>query len=168
MLTFEYIQPHHTTVIQDFQCPDEPSVELFLKEKALVLHQLRSAITRLYFDENQNLVGYFTLYNDHIHVFASQKAKHGWNLAPDLGQFPGVKIHYFGVDIRHRGKHYGAYLLAESLLTIHEVAKNSGCNFVTVEALESALPFYDKFGFVVRQRTSEGFHHMVFKLDELW
>lgn len=168
MLTFEYIQPHHTSVIEGFQCPDEPSVERFLKEKALMLHKLRSAVTRLYFDENQNLVGYFTLYNDHIHVFSNQRAKHGWQLADDIDQFPGVKIHYFGVDIRHRGKHYGAYLLAESMFAINAISQNSGCNFITVEALENAIPFYEKYGFVLRQRTVEGFHHMAFKLDELW
>jgi hypothetical protein len=61
MLTFQYIAPQHAEMIQGFQCPDERSVEMFLKEQALNLHQLRSAITRLYFDENQNLVGYFTL-----------------------------------------------------------------------------------------------------------
>lgn len=168
MLTFEYIKPEHKSLIETFECPDEPSVELFLKEKASELHQLRSAITRLYFDKHQNLVGYFTLYNDHIHVHKNQKIKHRWNLSQDIDQFPGVKIHYLGVDHRYRDNRYGEFLLLEALLVVHEIAKNSGCNFVTVEALQNAIPFYTKYGFVVRQRTPLGFDHMALKLDELW
>lgn len=94
MLTFQYIEPQHADIIQGFECSDEPSVEYFLKEQALNLHQLRSAVTRLYFDENQNLVGYFTLFNDHVHVFPKQKEKHRWNLPANLEFFPAIKLHF--------------------------------------------------------------------------
>jgi hypothetical protein len=86
VLDFEYIQPKHMDQVSKFNCSDEMNLETFLKEQALKFHQLRSAVTRLYFDENQNLVGYFTLHNDLIHVFNCQKIKHGWNL-PDTHDF---------------------------------------------------------------------------------
>lgn len=169
MLTFQYIEPQHTDIIQSFQCSDEISVELFLKEQALKLHQLRSAITRLYFDDNQNLVGYFTLYNDHVQVFQKQKEKYRWNL-PDFDLFPAVKLHYIGVDSRFRKLGYGSYLLTEAVYVIGQIAKTSGCNSITVEALNSAVGFYEEYGFVLRQRNrgSGEFQNMALKLDELW
>ena len=80
-------------------------VEFFLKEEALRLHDLQSAITRLYFDENQNLVGYFTLYNDLVSLHKRQIEKYErdfkWN-SPNYRYFPAVKLHYLGVDQRYR------------------------------------------------------------------
>jgi ribosomal protein S18 acetylase RimI-like enzyme len=171
MLTYKYISLEDKNAVEGFNCSDEISVELFLKEQAFKLHALRSAVTRLYFDENQNLVGYFTLYNDHVHLFPSQKAKHGWIL-PDLDLFPAVKLHYLGVDIRHRNREihrYGEYLLGEVVDLIENIAKNSGCNFITIEALPRALSFYEKYGFKVssRQRGNGELYNMVLKLGEL-
>jgi ribosomal protein S18 acetylase RimI-like enzyme len=172
MLTYKNISSDYQDVIDGFVCPDEISVELFLKEKALKLHQLRSAVTRLYFDENQKIVGYFALYNDHVHVFGNQMMKHGWNLPEGLDLFPAVKLHYLGVDIRCRDRvnhRYGEYLIGEVVELVEDIAKTSGCNFRTIEALPSAVDFYEKYGFKVRSRKpgrGELFN-MELKMDEL-
>lgn len=173
MLTYKYISPDYKELIDGFSCPDEISVELFLKEQALKLHQLRSAVTRLYFDENQNLVGYFTLYNDHVHLFANQKAKLGWNL-PDIDLFPAVKLHYIGVDIRYRDQNkprlrYGEFMLIEVVEIVEEIAAASGCNFITLEALPSVVEFYNKYGFKLKSRNPGpgDLYHMALKLNEL-
>lgn len=141
---------------------------VFVREQALKLHQLRSAVTRLYFDENQNLVGYFTLYNDHVHVFANQKSKHNWNL-PELDLFPAIKLHYLGVDLRERRKGYGEFLLAEVVNLVEHIASNSGCNFITIESLANAVSFYEKYGFKMRSRVpgSGDLYNMALKLREL-
>lgn len=60
-LRFEFIDDKHKVAIDNFVCEEAPGVELFLKEYAFRLHKLNSAITRLYFDDTENLVGYFTL-----------------------------------------------------------------------------------------------------------
>jgi hypothetical protein len=61
------------------------------------LHKLKTAITRLYFDENQNLVGFFTLHNDLVRLAKNQKKKlneeHKWHLAK-YNLLPSVKLHY--------------------------------------------------------------------------
>jgi hypothetical protein len=92
MLTFEEISEEHIASIEKFECPDEPQVALFLKEKALKLHVQKSSITRLYFDENQNLVGFFTLHNDLIQIFKAQREKHNWTLSNEFRFFPALKI----------------------------------------------------------------------------
>lgn len=172
MLTFKHISPEYQQNIDEFDCSDEISVELFLKEYAFKLHQLRSAVTRLYFDENQNLVGYFSLYNDHVHIFSNQKAKHGWNLPEGFDLFPAVKLHYLGVDLRYRDRErhrYGETLLLDVVNIVEGIARTSGCNFITIEALNNAVPFYEKYGFKVRSRIpgAGDIFNMALKLDEL-
>lgn len=166
MLDFEYIQPKHIELVSKFNCSDELNLETFLKEQALKFHQLRSAVTRLYFDENQNLIGYFTLHNDLIHVFNSQKIKHGWNLPDTHDFFPAIKLHYLGIDINFRNKGYGKFLLAEAVFLIEQLASVSGCTFITVEALKRSESFYEKYGFVSRQRSIH-YNSMVLKLAEI-
>lgn len=139
MLDYKYISSMHQDMIKGFDCSDEISVEVFLKEKALKLHYLRSAVTRLYFDENRNLVGYFTLYNDHVHVFSSQRTRHSWNLPSEIDLFPAVKIHYLGIDRRFRNQGYGRFLLTEAIYLIERIANTSGCMKIKLSHVRSSL-----------------------------
>jgi len=56
--------------------------------------------------------------------------------------------------------------LLEALSIIKEISKNTGCAFATVEALNSAVGFYEKYGFVNVGRSME-FQNMLLKLSEL-
>jgi ribosomal protein S18 acetylase RimI-like enzyme len=166
MLRFQYLNENHKEIIDDFQCLDEPSVSEFLKEQALTLHQSNCAITRLYFDEYQNLIGFFTLYNDHIEVSKAKKQKHNWELPRDIRFFPAIKLHYLGIDERYRGRGYGQELMYEVFDVCQEIAALSGCVFITVEALNSAVGFYEKNGFDLYSRNVY-FQNMILKIDEL-
>lgn len=166
MLQFQYINDTHKDIISNFQCADEPSVAEFLREQALSLHQSNCAITRLYFDENQNLIGFFTLYNDHIEISKAKKKKHNWELPQDIRFFPTIKLHYIGVDSRYRGQGYGQELMDEVFDVCQEIATLSGCVFLTLESLNSAIGFYEKNGFELYSRDVY-FQNMILKLDEL-
>jgi predicted GNAT family N-acyltransferase len=111
----------------------------------------KTAITRLYFDEYQDLVGYFTLHNDLIQILKAQREKNKWDLANDLKFFPALKIYYLGVDIIQRKKYYGEYLLGEIFLISKEIVKFSGCNFIALEAKTKVTDFYKKYGFTVKE-----------------
>jgi|GEM_PF-3030986 len=169
MLSYDFISADYRPLIDNFLCPDEETVEFFLKEVALSLHPYGSAITRLYFDDNQNLVGYFTLYNDPTRIAKNQRIKfekdHGWKL-PKYYFFPAIKLHYLGIDIKYRNRGYGKFLLLEAISVAQMMSEYSGCNFVTVEALQSSFDFYRKLGFKWQQRNGQ-FCNMVFKLSEL-
>ncbi|UOF90762.1 GNAT family N-acetyltransferase [Fodinisporobacter ferrooxydans] len=147
-LTFEYLDYKHEGIIQEFICDEEPSVAIFLKEHALRLHKLQSAITRLYFDENQNLIGFFTLFNDHVSIHKGIVKKENWELPNELSQFPAIKLHYFGVDSRFQRRGYGEYLLLEVIDICQDIVRVSGCNFLTLEAFENVVEFYKTYGFI--------------------
>lgn len=175
MLTFDFISSKYIENIERFEfenTPDEMSVESYLKEKALRLHELQTAITRLYFDANQNVVGFFTLHNDVISLHPRQRERledvYGWMLPKDgdITSFPAIKLHYLGVDSRYRKMGYGKHMVAEALSIAAEIAEQSGCNFLTVEALGSTVEFYRKRGFKWISQNDE-FANMLFKLGEL-
>lgn len=165
MLRFQYLNEKHRDIIQDFQCLDEPSVAEFLKEEALKLHESKCAITRLYFDGSHNIIGFFTLFNDQVEVSKAQRVKHNWEL-PSLRFFPAIKIHYLGIDSRYRNRKYGNYLLQEIFDICEEIARQTGCVFITLEALNSAIDFYLHNGFR-KLRRDVHFQHMILKIDEL-
>jgi DNA-binding XRE family transcriptional regulator/ribosomal protein S18 acetylase RimI-like enzyme len=176
LLSFDYISSEYKEEIERFEfknTPDERSVEMFLKEKALHLHEMQTAITRLYFDEDQNLVGFFTLHNDIVslqrHQMAEFKQKYDWRFPEDIDIFyyPSVKLHYLGVDRRHRECGYGKYMIREAIaITADEIGQLSGCNFVSVEALLSTVDYYRKRGFKWIGQNVD-YANMIFKLGEL-
>lgn len=174
MLNYDYISEKYEKELQGFKfrnTPDELSVELYLKEKALNLHQFQSARTRLYFDEDQNLVGFFALHNDQITLQPRQVEEfeklYGWKLPiEDQYSYPSIKLHYLGVDARYRNMGYGKHLLREVISIASDISEECGCNFVSLEALYSSVDFYQKRGFKWVSQTSE-LTNMIFKLGEL-
>lgn len=145
---FEYLNENHTDLLMEFSCEDEPSIKKFLVEDALALQKSKSAITRLYFNSEDVFIGFFTLFNDLVEIVKSKLAKEKWDDFPrGISEFPSIRLHYLGVDSRYRNKDYGKYLFAEIVEIAKDISKTSGCNFITVEVLESALWFYQKYSF---------------------
>ncbi|MUT67855.1 GNAT family N-acetyltransferase [Paenibacillus sp. NEAU-GSW1] len=147
LLTCEVISDEHMEEVRNFKCSDEISVENFLKEQALKLQYMNSAVTRLYFDESQNLIGYFTLHNDLMELSNGQRTKHKIDNVVDVRMVPAIKLHYLGVDERYRNRGIGESLLFEALDTAIQVSELSGCNFLTLESFESCVAFYLKYEF---------------------
>ena len=63
-----------------------------------------------------------------------------------------VKIGRLGVDLHFKGQHIGSDIL--SFVTRLFVTNNrTGCAFITVDALRSAIPFYINNGFVILDKS---------------
>jgi GNAT superfamily N-acetyltransferase len=131
---------------------------------------IQTAITRLYFDEDQSLVGYFTLFNDMVQVGKQKSIKHWAGFLPksELSYFPAVRLHYLGVDKRHRKKGYGRDLMYELFYISRDITKLSGCNFITVEALNNSVPFYRVYFGFIRIDRKPFFEVMVLKIEEVF
>lgn len=170
IVNVDFINTKYKEDIENFNCSDELQVELFLKEEAQQLHDSKTAITRLYFDENQNIIGYFTLYNDIVQVGKQKRLKH-WSVflpTSNLVYFPAIRLHYLGVDKKYRDMGYGKQLMLDSLYICREISNSSGCNFITVEALNKSVSFYrDRFGFIRIDR-NRSYEIMILKLDEIF
>ncbi|PKQ89303.1 hypothetical protein CXK86_19830 [Paenibacillus sp. BGI2013] len=170
MLKYDDISKDYLKNIENFKMldtPDERNVENFLRNYALDLHESQTAVTRLYFDDVGNLVGFFSLHNDLVQVSPNLIVESGWNLRTEgQSHFPAIKLHYLGVDARYREQGTGTHMLDEALIIAGDIASLSGCNFLTVEALHSSVWFYIGQGFKIDNRTDE-FYNMLFPLEAL-
>jgi GNAT superfamily N-acetyltransferase len=169
MVREEFISEIHREKIDNFNCSDEPSVEAFLKENAMKLHYCNAANTRLFYDEDNNLVGFFTLFTDQVLIPKGKREKHKWDVFSAVGKpmYPAIRLHYMGVGRRYRNNGFGKILLYFILDICKEVSENVGCSFVSVEALNDSVSFYDKYGFFTLNRPNKKFVNMIFKIDEL-
>ncbi|WP_193224393.1 GNAT family N-acetyltransferase [Bacillus sp. B1-b2] len=100
--------------------------------------------TRLFFDQDKNLIGFYSLFNDTI------KMNKQMDIAlPDrVKETPAIRLHYIGVDSRYRKRYYGVYILTAALYHSAKISEMSGCALVTVESTEKACSFYEKFDFI--------------------
>jgi len=156
----------HIEHIQNFQCNEE-GVEEFLKEHALRLQENNMTVTRLFFNVSGELVGYFTLFNDAVPRLGKQKIeKEQWAL-PNSKFFPAIRLHYIGVDKRYTKQGIGHTMLMTIFDICDEIARYSGCVFISVEALVDAVGFYQHYDFKIIGRHDNDFHNMVFKLEEI-
>jgi GNAT superfamily N-acetyltransferase len=147
-ITEEYLSNKHLPRLQEFQCPDEITVERFLREEAYNLMERNLVRTRLFFDENQNIIGFYSLFNDTIKMNRQKRLQMDISLPDGVKEIPAIRLHYLGVDIRFRKKGFGAYLMASVLYNCAKIAKITGCSLITVESTEKARDFYKKFDFI--------------------
>ncbi|MFT8321102.1 MAG: GNAT family N-acetyltransferase [Bacillus sp. (in: firmicutes)] len=103
--------------------------------------------TRLFFDQEKNLIGFYSLFNDTIKMNKQKRQQMNISLPDRVKEIPAVRLHYLGVDIRFRKKHYGAYIMSSVLYHCALVSKISGCPLITVESTKTACSFYQKFDF---------------------
>ncbi|GGJ79824.1 GNAT superfamily N-acetyltransferase [Anoxybacillus voinovskiensis] len=142
-----YLSDEHLLKLQEFRCTDEQIVENFLKEDAYNLMKRNLVRTRLFFDDNQNLIGFYSLFNDTVKIQKQKRAMLEIYLPSSVKEIPAIRLHYLGVDERFRGKGFGSYLMTSVLYHCAKVAEITGCSLITVEATENAKSFYEKFGF---------------------
>jgi GNAT superfamily N-acetyltransferase len=167
-LTYEYLSDHHKSVISSFLCEDEIIVSDFLMKDAIKFQKTKSAITRLYFDKDQQLIGYFTLFTDLVEILGNKREQQKWtDFTKGVREFPAIRLHYIGVDSRYRGKGYGKYLLLEVINIAKEISMQCGCNFITAEVLGSSYWFYKKYKFV-HLGYSGKFRKMALRFDQFY
>ena len=135
-----------------FDCGDE-DLNNYLTSDALSYQKQLLSVT--YFLENENeTILFFSLSNDKI--AAIELANGFWrkikNLFPHTKHrkdYPAVKIGRLGVHVKyqHQERSWGAFIL--NYIKQWMVTENkTGCRFITVDAYQSAVPFYLKNGFL--------------------
>lgn len=164
------LSPEFFDQINEFNCTqDEGKKDIaeFLKHHAYELQKSNMAITRLFFNASGELVGYFTLFNDIVpRIGKSKLVKEQWAL-PNERFYPAIRLHYFGVDDRYKRMGIGHTMIHEVFNLCYNIAQQSGCTFISIEALLSAVDFYKKYDFKVIGRNNARYYNMVFKIEEL-
>lgn len=136
-----------TDVVAAFDCGDE-SLNSYLKKYAWNNQQKSSiGVTYIAADEAApNLViGYFTLAMASAPRNSLPK-KYVRGLPPY--DVPMILLARLAVDRRFEGRGLGRALLGEALKISSSLSKQVGCRCVVVDAYESAISFYQHFGFI--------------------
>ena len=138
----------------EFDCGDEDLNDFIKNEVQLYKAQL---ITMPYVvvekGKTDKVLAYFTLSNDKIAVtdFASHNQfnkfkKKNFNKEKYLRSYPSVKIGRLGISKNLQGTGVGTNIIDFIKLYFLEDNK-TGCRFITVDAYNAAVPFYEKNGF---------------------
>jgi GNAT superfamily N-acetyltransferase len=134
--------------LKTYSCSIEGRVQSFIRETALYSDLRHITRTQLLLDENENVIGYFTLFNTEVRILRNQKEKLNVGAIPYLLDFPAIRLHYLGISDRYKRQGYGSALMKEIFLTTLRIAEVSGLIFLVIESTLAAEDFYKNFGFI--------------------
>ena len=155
-------------VLTAFDCGDSDLNE-FLMEDAKLFHEKRIANTFILEDEGR-IVAYFCLLNDKISrvEITNSRWKKIKDSFPDGKRFrsyPSIKIGRFAVSVDYRGLNVGSWLMDKLKERLNDGVSQSAFRFITVDAYLSAIPFYEKNGFIQLTQKEEDDHTRLMYFD---
>ncbi|MBR4156105.1 MAG: GNAT family N-acetyltransferase [Bacteroidales bacterium] len=146
---------NETEIINSFICGDS-DLDDFVKNEASSYQKALLSVNYI-MERKEETVAFFSLSNDKISVnefddktsfnrFRSRKFVN----RKRIKSYPAVKIGRFAINLPSQGKGIGTTLL-DFIKAYFLIDNKSGCRFITVDAYKSAIPFYEKNGFVPLQ-----------------
>lgn len=153
---FSIVRLHQDLPIEHFDCGDDDLNAFLLSDSKLFLKRLLS-VTYLLFD-GEKLIGYFSLSNDKISLAETSKAS--WRRVKKLfphskhrSDYPAIKLGRLAISKEYQHLSIGSAVI--DLIKGMFVSNNrTGCAFITVDALTSAIPFYIKNDFILLDKSS--------------
>lgn len=149
-----------------FDCGDS-DLNAFLFEDAKPALELHIANTFI-LEDNGRIAAYFCLLNDRIsrHEIIGSRWKKIRDCFPKSKQFrsyPCVKIGRFAVALDYRGRSIGTELMDNIKQQLRMMHTHSAFRYITVDAYNSAIPFYEKNGFCqLTQKEEDGHTRLMF------
>ena len=141
-----------------FDC-GEDDLNDFLLQDAKQYAKGLLAVTYAIEDDDMT-VAFFSLSTGRISLAESDKAtwrriRNSFPHRKHRSDYPAVKIGRLGVNVGAQHQHIGTDIIDFVKQTF--ITKNrTGCCFVTVDALRSAVPFYENNGFKPLRKVNEG------------
>jgi hypothetical protein len=158
---------------------DHLKIDLFLKEEALSHHLNKLVRTFLFMNaEKTDVIGFFSLYNEEVLISSSQKKSFKFKkfvvYLPENDVYPSVRLHKFAIDRKYQGKFvgeekYSDYLIGNVFKNVRLIAENSGCMFISLEATDNSVKFYEDYDFrVLKRKNGRELPVLIFKVDNLF
>ena len=151
-LRIRKLQPDE--VVKSFDCGDKDLNEFIIDEAPFYRKTLLAVTYVLESPENRETLAYFSLANDRVSLsdFESKTEfnrfrKKRFVNEKRLKSYPATKLCRLAVSISAREMHLGSYLI-DFIKAFFLLDNKTGCRFVTVDAYRSAIPFYEKNGFL--------------------
>lgn len=140
--------------VTSFSCEDEDLDDFILNDAPLYRDALLAVTYIIERISDKKVVGYFSLANDRISIKDfpinsefNKFRRHRFVNEKRLTNYPAVKLCRFALGCDIQGQHIGSLLL--DFMKRYFISDNkTGCRFFTVDAYASAIPFYQKNGFL--------------------
>lgn len=130
--------------LKKFDCEIDVLNE-FLSRYAQKNDSLGIGKTFVAFDENEKIVGYFTLATAQINF---EEIPDECNKKLPKYPIPALRIARLAVDKEMKGNGIGKWLLKQIFIKILQVAEITGLYFILVDAKETSKTFYEHYGFI--------------------
>ena len=152
-----------------FDCGDA-DLNKFLLDDAKPSLELRIANTFILEEDDGRIAAYFCLLNDKVskdEIIGSRWKKIKSNFPKDkqFRSYPTIKIGRFAVSLNFRGRNIGTDLMDRIKSLLQDQSTNSAFRYITVDAYLSAVPFYEKNGFVYLTKKDEDEHTRLMFFD---
>ena len=139
--------------VKSFNCGDD-DLNDFLLNKAIPYRKALLAVTYVFENiESKEVIGYFSLANDRVSLndFENKTEFNRFRRSRFVNEkriksYPAVKICRLGIKKNYHGKGIGSILLYFIKSYFLEDNK-TGCRFITVDAYNDAIPFYQNNDF---------------------
>jgi GNAT superfamily N-acetyltransferase len=156
-----YMEPlQQDSIVASFESEDEELNDFLLNDSKNYLNSML-AVTYV-FRTTEEIFAYFSLSNDRL--IRDSEGSSEWNklnrsVANDKRRksYPAVKIGRLAVAKQYAGIGFGKAII-ETVINMYAKTKaQAGCRFITVDAYQNALGFYQKngFGFLTEKDASE-------------
>lgn len=130
-------------ILDSFSCGNE-ELDRFFKRNALVNDQNGYGKTYVLIDE-KDVLGFFTLCSSSIKYDEYPNKE---NEKIPKYPIPCIKIARLAVNKKYQHQGYGRELIKQAFLRVSSVSNTIGVRLIVVDAKESAISFYKKYGFL--------------------
>lgn len=154
-------------LLNTFNCPSQDDfIARFLKKDSNEMHKKNIVKTHVLVENDTRVIGYFSLFLDHIEVLKSKRDQQKWE-GLNQNMFPSVRIHAIGIDKDYQRKRLGERLLGAATFYCVDIAETAGCTFINLEATSDSVSFYEKYGFVKLRRINSRLTHMLLRIEDI-
>ena len=154
LFRIEPLHIDHLPRFASFACGGENGADFvnFLKDDAYRLHEAHVSFTYLGFleladQEAEEFVGYISLITDALTLDPEEKAD-----LPSVrfGVLPALKVARLATDLKAKNqiRGIGTALMAAAYTKAVQLAQSVAIRFLVVDAVEDAVKFYEKLGFI--------------------
>lgn len=152
-----------------FDCGDE-DLNKFLLDDAKPSQELRIANTFILEADDGRIAAYFCLLSDKVskdEVIGSRwkKVRARFPKGKQFRSYPSVKIGRLAVSLDFRGQNVGSDMMDKLVKKLQGERNALAFRFITVDAYLSAVPFYEKNGFLHLTKKDEDEHTRLMYFD---
>ena len=158
-----------------FNCGDDDLNDFILNEAAPYRKAMLAVTYVFEHKQTKQVAAFFSLAHDKVSVtdfdnntefnrfrrqrFVNEKR---------LRSYPAIKLCRLGVDESVRGHHIGTNII-KYIKTLYAIDNQAGCRFLTVDAYNAAVPFYQTngFPFLGAEDTTHPTQAMFFDLNDI-